>query len=184
MLATCDGFSLLLHNLAFGKVSEMNGSTWFVAISVSRQSVSWYRVLNIRNRCISIHLIFRKVSIVVFNGRRDIWLCSIICRVQCWDWRWDSWMFCSIFASRDALLGFGRLVWSVMDLMVLLFFCGCFWIIFSKKRQCWLVLFDLLQYQHQVACFSCCVLKIQIRSDWIHYFQRSFDWGFQFLMRY
>ena len=34
MLATCDGFSLLLHNLAFGKVSEMNGHIWFVAISV------------------------------------------------------------------------------------------------------------------------------------------------------
>ncbi len=26
MLATCDGFSLLLYNLAFGKVSELNGS--------------------------------------------------------------------------------------------------------------------------------------------------------------
>ena len=93
-------------------------------------------------------------------------------------------MFCSVLDSRDALLGFGRLVWSVMDLMVLFFFCGCFWIIFSEKRQCWMVLFDLLQYQHQAAYFSFCVLRVQIRRDWIHYFQRSFDWGFRCLMRY
>ena len=33
--------------------------------------------------------------------------------------------FCSALASRDALIEFGRLVRSVMDLMVLLFFCGC-----------------------------------------------------------
>jgi hypothetical protein len=57
----------------------------FVAISVSRQSVScWYRGVNFRIRCISIHLIFSKVSIVDFNGRRDIWLCPNIFWAQGW----------------------------------------------------------------------------------------------------
>ena len=53
MLDTCGGFLLLLHNLAFGEVSELNGSVWFVAISVSRQLVSRYRVLNVRTRCLA-----------------------------------------------------------------------------------------------------------------------------------
>ncbi len=69
-----------------------------------------------------------------------------------------------------------------MDLMVLLF-CGCFWILFLEKRKCWMVLFDLVQYQHQAAYFSFRVLKIQIRRNSIHYFQRSFDRGFQSTMR-
>jgi hypothetical protein len=38
-----------------------------------------------------------------------------------------------------------------------------------------MVLFDLLQYQHQAAYFSFRVLKVQIRLNLIHYFQRSFD---------
>ncbi len=37
-----------------------------------------------------------------------------------------------------------------------------------------MVSFDLLQYQNRAACFSFRVLKIQIRRDSIHYFQRSF----------
>ncbi len=40
----------------------MNVFKWFVAITVSRQSISWYRVLNVRTRCILIILIFSKVS--------------------------------------------------------------------------------------------------------------------------
>jgi hypothetical protein len=35
--------------------------------------------------------------------------------------------------------------------------------------------FDLLQYQHHAAYFLIRVLKIQIRSNVIHYFQRGFD---------
>ncbi len=117
MLDTCDGFLLLLRNLAFEEISELNASIWFVAISVSRQSVSQYRVLNARTRCVSIHLIFSKVSIVDFNGRRDIWLCPVIHWVHCWDWCCDQWTNCSVLAFWDALLEFGRLVWSVMDLI-------------------------------------------------------------------
>ncbi len=66
------------------------------------------------------------------------------------------------------------------------FFCGCFWRLglFLEKRQCWMILFDLLQYQHQAAYFSFRVLKIQIRRISIHYFQRSFDSGFQWTMGY
>ncbi len=82
MLDTCDGFLLLLHSLAFGVVSKLNGSIWFFAISVSRQSVSRSCVVNVGTRCISIHLIFSKVSMVYFNGRLDIWLCPIILWVQ------------------------------------------------------------------------------------------------------
>ncbi len=69
MLATCNGFLLLLHNLAFGKVSEimMNGFIRFVAISVSRQSVSLYRVLNVQTRCISIHLIVAKFLLCIVD---------------------------------------------------------------------------------------------------------------------
>ena len=105
-------------------------------------------------------------------------------RLQC-DWCWDKWMYRSILASWGAFLEFDRrLVWSVMDLMVLLFFCGCFWGHFSEKRQRWMVLFDLLQYQHHAAYFSFRVLKIQIRRISVHYLQRSFDWGFQWTMRY
>ncbi len=33
MLAMCDGFSLLLHNLDFAKISEMNGPNLFVVMS-------------------------------------------------------------------------------------------------------------------------------------------------------
>ena len=51
--------------------SEMNDFLLFVALSVSRQSVSSYRVLNVRTRWVSIHLIFSNVSYVDFNGRRD-----------------------------------------------------------------------------------------------------------------
>ena len=69
-----------------------------------------------------------------------------------------------------------------MDLMV--FFCGSFWILFSEKRQCWMGVIDLLQYQHQAAYFSFRVLKIQIRRNSNHYFQRSVDWIFQWTMRY
>jgi hypothetical protein len=43
-------------------------------------------------------------------------------------------MFCFVLACLDALLEFGRLVWSVMDLMVLLFFSGCFCSMFSEKQ--------------------------------------------------
>ena len=44
--------------------------------------MSWTR--NVWTRCVSIHFIFSKVSIVDFNGpcRRDIWLCPIILWVQ------------------------------------------------------------------------------------------------------
>ena len=55
---------------------------------------------------------------------------------------------------------------------------------FSENCQCWMFSFDQLQYQHQAAYFSFRVLKIQIRRDTFHYFQRSFDWGFQWTMRY
>ncbi len=126
-------------------------------------------------------LIFSKVSIVDFNGRQDIWLCSNILWVQYWDWCWDWWLFCSVLASRDALLVISLLVWLVTELMVLVFFCGCIWRLFSEKRQCWMVLIDLLQYQHRTAYFSFCVLKIQTRRDSIHYFSAkfwTFDWGF------
>ena len=51
MLATCIGFLLNIHNPAFKKASEINGFIWFVAILVSRQSVSWYSVLNVWFRC-------------------------------------------------------------------------------------------------------------------------------------
>ncbi len=57
---------------------------------------------------------------------------------------------------------------SVMDLMVLLFFCGCFLRRFSEKRQYWMVLFDLLRNQHQEAYISFRVL--------------NFDWGFQWIL--
>jgi hypothetical protein len=40
MLATCDGFLLFLHNMAFGKVSERNGFIRFVDIQFL-SSVSW-----------------------------------------------------------------------------------------------------------------------------------------------
>ena len=83
-------------------------------------------------------------------------------------------MFCSVLASLDALPEFGRLVWSVMDLMVLLFFCGCFWRLFSEKPQCWMVLFDLLQYQHQAANFWFRIQKLQIRRNSIHYYSAKF----------
>ena len=67
MLDTCYGFLLFLHNLAFGEDPELNGSIWFVAVSVSRQSVSWYCV-NVSCQWMSklvafqfsIHLIFSK----------------------------------------------------------------------------------------------------------------------------
>ncbi len=61
MLDACDGFLLLLHNLGFGAVSELNDFLLF------SQSDSQHRVLNVQTRCVSIHLIFRKVS---FDGRR------------------------------------------------------------------------------------------------------------------
>ena len=64
-LDTCGGFLLLLHNLAFGEVSELNGSIWFVAISVSRQSVSWYRVLNVRIRCLAFILTSAKFLLLI-----------------------------------------------------------------------------------------------------------------------
>ncbi len=54
----------------------------------------------------------------------------------------------------------------------------------TENRQCWMVLFDLLQNQHKKAYFSFHVLRTQIRCDSIHYFQRSLDWGFQWTMRY
>ncbi len=83
-----------------------------------------------------------------------------------------------------AQLGFGTLVWSVMDLMVLLFFFGCFWRLFSEKLQCWMFSFDLLQYQHQAAYFSFCVMKAQVCCNSIHYFSAKFDWGFQWTTQY
>ena len=55
---------------------------------------------------------------------------------------------------------------------------------FSENCQRWMFSFDQLQYQHQAAYFSFRVLKFQIRRDTFHYFQRSFDWGFQWTMRY
>lgn len=118
-----------------------------------------------------------------FNGRRDIWLCPVISWVQGWDGCWDYWLICSGLASQDALLEFGLLVRSVMDLMVLILFCGFSWGLFSEKRQCWMVFLFLLQYQHEAASFSGCVWKIQIQHNSIHYFQRSIDWGFQWMMR-
>ncbi len=53
-----------------------------------------------------------------------------------------------------------------------------------KKRQCGMVLFDMLQYQHQAAYFAFHVLKVQIRCNSIHYFQIRFDWGFQWTVGY
>ncbi len=79
-----------------------------------------------------------------------------------------------LLASRDALLDFGHLLWSVIDLIVLLFFCGSLWRLFSEKLQCWMFLFDLLQYQHQPAHFLFRVLKAQIRCNSIHYFSAKF----------
>ncbi len=70
---------------------------------------------------------------------RNIWLCPIIRWVQGWDWCCDQWIFFSVLVSWDALLEFGRLVWSVMDLMVVLIICGCFWRLLSESRQCWMV---------------------------------------------
>ena len=81
-------------------------------------------------------------------------------------------MFCSVLASLDALPEFGRLVWSVMDLMVLLFFCGCFWKLFSEKRKCRVVLFDLLQIstKQPISRSRFRFLKVQIRRNSIHCF--------------
>ncbi len=77
-------------------------------------------------------------------------------------------------ASRDMLLEFGCLVWSVMDLMVLLFFCCCFWRLFLRKLQCWMVLFI-----SRLASW-----KVRFCSIQFIIFQQSFDWGFQWTMRY
>ncbi len=60
----------------------------------------------------------------------------------------------------------------------------------SKKRQCCyccMAFFYLLQYQHQVAYFLFHIFgfaEIQILRDSIHHFQRSFGWGFQWMMSY
>ena len=54
----------------------------FQFLANSRQSMSWYRVLNVRTRCVLIHVIFSKASIVDFNGRWDIWFCPVILWVQ------------------------------------------------------------------------------------------------------
>jgi hypothetical protein len=64
MLDTRDGFLLLFHNLAFKEVSKLNGFILCIAISVSGQSVSRYRVMNVRTHCVSINLIFSKVCCV------------------------------------------------------------------------------------------------------------------------
>ncbi len=106
MQDTYDRFLLSLHNLAFGEDPELNGTIWFVAISVSRQSVSWYRVLNVRTCCISIHLIFSKASIVDFNGWWGIWFCPFILWVQDLGWCWDQWRFAPLWllGARDLIL--------------------------------------------------------------------------------
>jgi hypothetical protein len=91
-----------------------------------------------------------------------------------------------LLASRNPLHEFSCLIWLVMDLMVLFFFCGCFWCFVetSEKRQSWMGLFDLVQFQHQAAYCSFRDLKVQIRRDSIHYYQQSFDWRFQWTIRY
>ncbi len=119
---------LLLHNRAFGEVSELNGFFSFVAISVFRQLVSRFCVLNVRTRCVSIHFILSKVSIV--------------------DLKFLSWTFGYVLSSFGfkvetdvginetfapfRLLGTRYLIlaaWSDhhgSGQIVLLFFCGCF----------------------------------------------------------
>ena len=58
---------------------------------------------------------------------------------------------CFVLASLDALPEFGRLVWSVMDLIVLLFFLWLLLKTFLGETSVLDGLFDLLQYQHQAA---------------------------------
>ncbi len=100
--------------------------------------------------------------------------------IQGWDGCWDKWRFCFALPSLDTLFEFGRLIWVVKDLMVLLFFCSCLWRLFSEKRQCsrecWMIssLFAVA-ISEQAAYLSFRFLKIQIQRNSIQYFQRSFD---------
>ncbi len=55
---------------------------------------------------------------------------------------------------------------------LLLLFHGCYWRLFWEKRQCWMALFDWLQFQRQVAYISFRVLKIQIGRNSIQFFSK------------
>ena len=167
MCATCDGFFLLQHNMASWNVFR---DEWFFIIccSFSFEAVSFF---------VSCLECPNSLSFNSFNLQQ-----RFLCRFQWTTGHLDisyhplgsrlkpMLELTAVLAFRDAVLEFGRLVWSVMDLMVLRFWCGCFWRIFSEKRQCWMVLFDLLQYLHQAAYFSFLVLKVQIRRNSIHCF--------------
>ncbi len=177
MLATCDGSLLLLHNLAFGNVSEMNSSILFVATSVSRRSSFLVSCLecpsSLRFNSFIIQPIFNFGFL--WTTERLVMFCHpSVARLRLIFGFVDVLLlfgFSGLYMNLAALPEFGRLVWSVMDLMVLFFFCSCSWRLFLGDRQCWMVLFDLLQHQHQAIYSSFRVLKIQILRNSIRYFR-------------
>ncbi len=150
-----------------GKDSDMNGSIWLLVFSVSVQLASFDLCLECPN---SLHFNL----FIDFNIRQTLY---------CGFW-WTtghlvlyfhplgSWMRLML-GSIDAVLycirplillvlELRRLVWLVIDLMVLLFTdftCGCLSLLlktflFSEKRHCWMALFDLLQHPAAFSRFA------------------------------
>ena len=174
MLATCDGFLLLLHNLAFRKVSERLVCCFFSFLSVSFL-VSCVECPN-------------SLCLDSFNLQQSF----------CRGFQWTTGHLVMSYHHLGSML---RLMLGLMDVLLHFGFSGHTTWIWQHDGSCSSSVvasedFSLRNLSVGWFCLICCnistkqpisgsaVRKFRFGAIQFIIFRRSFDWGFQWAMRY